>query len=519
MLPIQVVIEGKNRLNATLLQASGQVTKFASALRSGLAASMPTLGGLEIDRALGAMSEAVIHAASAVVSSVPSYAALAEEIQNVSKSSGVGAVEVQGLREAMVAAGGTTAEADMMLRRFNTAIATQAPELAHYNVTARDTWTALKQLADGFEKTRDGAVKNADAVKLLGRSTAAGTALLDQGGKALQQFTDYLARVGATMSQEAIARFAALDSQLDRLHIQMRAVSLVLAEKLLPAFGAVVTWTSQMITNISALPKIFLVLVESMKVTANTMAQMFMLQGGGDAGIGKLKTLVLEMAAALVQGKKDADLFLSSLQALASAKPETLGDAGGLNPANWIPGSAGRNTDSLRGGGAMSSIGWVRGIGQAVTEVEPQFDEFGKRIQETIDMVQRGAASVASAISYSLTAAFVGIVMQAQSLRQALSSIFRAIVSEILAVIARLAITKFLGPLLKALGIALGGPIGGFIGAVGGGLATGMGARQSGGDTFVLQSIDMKDTLQSVLAPTGSFRRSNTRLREIAATG
>jgi hypothetical protein len=168
--------------------------------------------------------------------------------------------------------------------------------------------------------------------------------------------------------------------------------------------------------------------------------------------------------------------------------------------------------------------------------------EFSQKVEDSFRVI---GDSVYSGFYSVLT----GIMNRTQTFSSAMKTIWQSIVSGVLDAMARLLSSAITSAFIKLLGIALtavtgmpifamagsavssvgGGPIefdnsrsGGtqFGGSPTSGVASQPGSQpmgMQGGNTFIIQTINAKDTLQSLISPTGTMRSANSRMIEVAA--
>jgi len=128
--------------------------------------------------------------------------------------------------------------------------------------------------------------------------------------------------------------------------------------------------------------------------------------------------------------------------------------------------------------------------------------------------------SLAFGLASGFTTVFQGLLASGQTFRSAMVTIFRSMVNELLAQLARLLAFKLIGfligsplPLNALRGAAnFTPPIPGLRGAS---AVTGTSAA-TGGNTYIIQAIDAHDAVASLTLPGGSLRRAQDR---IAAAG
>ena len=191
-----------SQLGARLIGVSGgsgagEFAAAAQGIASVSAAAGPAVG------VIGALVTTMIAAAIAAGNLAVSGGNLAERLSNISQSTGVGIQDLQVLESI---AKTTNLDLDDLVtgfRKFSQAITGGAGGeaggfegagkkasdiLKILGVTSKDSFGALEQLADAFQKLPDGPVKSAAAIELLGRSGLKLIPILNQGRDGVEKY-------------------------------------------------------------------------------------------------------------------------------------------------------------------------------------------------------------------------------------------------------------------------------------------------------------------------------------------
>jgi hypothetical protein len=151
---------------------------------------------------------------------------------------------------------------------------------------------------------------------------------------------------------------------------------------------------------------------------------------------------------------------------------------------------------------------------------EEDFPRFEALFTEVASLGEAAALSV----SNSLVTIASNFTNSMQTIGSAAKAFWRALVNDILAQLARLALAR-LGTFL--LGLGLRGPLGAFVGAAGtafGGTKAGAPrteplGRRADGNTYILQGLNTRDMYMELTSPGGSLRRANDQVLMRAEIG
>ena len=172
---------------------------------------------------LGALTAALIAAGGAAVSLAISGGALVQNLNNISQKTGISIQNLQVLQAAGSTVGLGLDELVTGFRKFSQALsggdgldtgdgsggvagATKkaAEVLQILGVTSKDSFTAIEQTADAFQKLPDGPLKAAAAIQLFGRSGLQLIPILNQGSAGVEKFRAIVEQFGPSIDQNAI---------------------------------------------------------------------------------------------------------------------------------------------------------------------------------------------------------------------------------------------------------------------------------------------------------------------------
>ncbi|WP_165184709.1 hypothetical protein [Caulobacter soli] len=236
---------------ARLRLARMRTTEFRAGIGRGFTTALWAGGG-----AITALASGAVLATSWLGRATLAQAKVAKETRNAAQAAGIGTREYQRLNYAFETSGGTGVELGDALKFLNQnqvraarggkdqRVAFQALGVS-YMKTSRQLQPAevlLGRIADRFKVMPNGAKKAAIAQMLFGDSGVALIPVLNRGSAELKALGDEAERFGLVLSDEAVAKSAALDLQWLRTTKMIKGLRDALVTALLPAFSDLVGW-------------------------------------------------------------------------------------------------------------------------------------------------------------------------------------------------------------------------------------------------------------------------------------
>lgn len=517
----------------------------------------------------GAVLAGLVTAASGATMLAKQYASVAEEVLNLSDASGMSATNVQVFRRYLEQSGGSAEQATKIIGKLNQAIEEQDPILKQIGASNLGTWETLLKLADGFRDTAAGSAKHAAGLKLLGKESEAAIAALSRGSEPLLEFKDRIVQLGVVMSDDTLARFAALDGHLDDMALSMEALKLLLAESVLPALLALFEIIDQIRVRVSLVIPSLIVAADALAIlAASTDPRNF--QAGNnkiDTLFAKLKDDALALAGAAVKAKNDLDALKQMLAELQKTKSvglrlgETRKEAksggrefGPGNPAGIQEFAQQQMRDAEQAqadfwkshflspmdGGALRKPGGF-GMAGAPQKQGDIFRDIVDKWQKAMDDMSSSSERFEGALQAGWNAigsvtdtVIMGLTSKFQTIGSAWEAVWKTMRDAALKYLAEVVKSELFKLFLKIVGSFVGGGGAAVISGVGGGIPA-MGfasgapaadtlsmmrnAPSSGGSVvnFHVQTLNAKDFYQSIASPSGEMRGANTRLYEVAA--
>jgi hypothetical protein len=516
---IEILIQAKDQ--ATAVMAS--VSKEASGLNATLAQFGGT-GGIALAAAAGMGTLALAGAELA-----KHYSETARQVLNVSNVSGVSTVNIQAMQRAVVNAGGSAEEVGLAFRRLAVGVENNKAALAAHNITARDTWGAMLQVADAMEKAKTGIERSALATTAFGRGGSGFVAVLSQGSKALLAFRDEMVHLGVVMSDSQLQKFLQLHERIDQLNASMEAMKLQLASFIVPLMLKFFEVVEAIRIRVALLVPTVSLLNDTLDALSEKFNNAFAGSKAHEA-MDRVKQDAMAMAAAVV--KADADI--KAAKAFAALFTNVgQGDAGGGGAGGG--GTLGL-TAAYRGYTFAETPGFAgAGPGKLPFEIGPMVDKAKEHLMTFRELMLKVAGDIVQAfntigqsLSNSILGVFMNLTNRAQTFRTAMVTIFDGIRDGILQAIGEIVAAAVTRAFLKILGIVLSSVTGNPFFAVAGGALPGGGGggvgfsnatagAPAGGNTYIIQTISAKDVLSSLIDPRGQMRSANSRLSEIAA--
>jgi len=183
---------------------------------------------------------------------------LGEQLERTAHMTGLSVDAIQNFQFAVQATGGDAETAQMSILRMerNMALAaSQGGQLAdaftRAGVSARTLASgnvdeALKEMADQFHNTADGANKTEAAMQIAGRGGANLIPILDQGRAGLASLSSALTATGSRLSPELAEKFAETHQQITIFDAAQRGVADAIFSQLEPGINALLVGLTQL---------------------------------------------------------------------------------------------------------------------------------------------------------------------------------------------------------------------------------------------------------------------------------
>lgn len=477
---IEILINARDNASAPMEKA----TMSVAGLTKAVAASVASFVAVQLS--MQAVSQAAIGVSKQFADEV-------EQLDRLSAITGLTNEQLQVFRRGLERNGQQADQLNMALRFFQNQLATSRKELALYGITSTNTFEALQQFAGALEGAGNESEKVELAAKTLGMRNVEVAQTVAQVAKNYEnEYATALSR-GAVLTDESAEKMRDLDQALDDFADTTRAFSIAWAE----AFGPV----------IANLTKVLNLLNE-----ANAKRR----EWADEANAGYRKTLGLPRGGA---GATWEDPMMGASEPFDRASWDRWNKANQPppNPADILAGyTFGTEGNALSR--RESATAPLVDLTKVLREAEPVANALEQGIVR-LTKAQQTAMEVAMQAGYQIQASVTQAVMSIVTGAQSLGAAFRQLIMNIFASIAE-AIAQYLGQqvagwIVTGIGIVTGNP--GIIKA--GGAIRGASMAPAGGNTYVIQSIDSKTALDSLVAPTGSLRGANDRMYEVSMAG
>lgn len=477
---IEILINAKNNATAEFEKSAGSLAKFTTA--AGLAGAAGALAGQ-------AIAAAMQNAQQAIIGNTLKMADNVEMLDRMANSTGLSVQQLDIFRQQIEDDGLSADQLSQALRFMQNQIVAGDKSLTAYGITSRDAFTAVQQLAGAMSKARDAAERTAIASAALGArnaelATSVVTAAEGYSGRLNEAF-----RNGTALTSEYVTKLRDLDAALDTYN---RTTKKALEMQTAQFFAPMIQGATELLSKLNAL-------IQAKQRWDQTN---FGVRFGGGASGGK-------------GGGADW------------GEPAPTGGGGGGGGA---PAPAGRATVWARpwdqgasGMGIMATLPTLvvsmaeilkRMTGAAGGGIGDGSSKTTDALTKPLDSVHQAALRFGANIEGAFRTAFSNVLNITTTSTNAVVQLFTALANGILQTITdMLAEAAARGLIDLALSFVPGGDVASKVGK----LATKstMSAGR-GGDTYVIQSFDSRSTMQELVNPTGSFRRANDRLRDIA---
>ncbi|MDD2742323.1 MAG: hypothetical protein PHV02_08620 [Rhodocyclaceae bacterium] len=161
----------------------------------------------------------------------------ADNLNDLSKSTGIAVEQLAGLKLASKQSGGDLEETAKAINKLSVNIAANAEKYAKIGITAKDPLEAFKQLSDVFNRIDDPQKRAAFGAEALGKSWAGAAPLLSEGSDSIQEMVDKgILLSGAT--QDAADQADEFNDRLAELETMASSVALGIAQDVMPVLTA-----------------------------------------------------------------------------------------------------------------------------------------------------------------------------------------------------------------------------------------------------------------------------------------
>jgi hypothetical protein len=188
-------------------------------------------------RALGALGLGL--GAAQLTSFVKGAIDAGDRMQKLSQQTGIATQNIAGLQLAFRQGGGSAQEMETAVAKLVTSMSKQTDTFKSLNITSKDTFGALSQVADKFQQMPDGAKKSALAYELFGRSGLRLIPILNQGSEGLQSYIALSQKLGTSVTPETAKAFEKYNDTMDTVSAAMEGLAMQAATALVPALQSV----------------------------------------------------------------------------------------------------------------------------------------------------------------------------------------------------------------------------------------------------------------------------------------
>lgn len=527
--PIQLLLTMKNMIGPQLLEAERQVDHLSTKLGvaenaasgalgkvGGMASALGGLGAMAgpmlAFTGVAAVIGAVGAAAGKAAANLRELEGAAEQLQNLSAKTGSLPSNLQALQVQLEQMGIPTESLGTGLKFLQKAISDSNPVLARLGVTSTDTYGALLQLSDVFEKLPDGPTKTALAMELLGsRGGQALIPLLNQGSAGITAMSGHLRDLGVALDDITLNKLAALDNAQDEADAAWKGMTNTLSVGLIPATQVWLKFLTDVANSLSGIAKSpvwgqlsRLVDVLAYDTSKDARARVVngkvvFSQGGGaswdDAqryGPPMPNFYEQQVAAILSKGVAGSggSVDMAAIMRLA-----------GLYGANADATSPRRIGDDPKK--TMDALIKVQGWLKDVRPVALQAGDAGRYFTDKMEFMSRLGRTATDSISYHWSNAVDDVVRGTRTIGGA----FHDLIASVLQDLASSGIKSLVSLGLEAVGFAASGGSSGIIG----GIKAGMSAAPVTIHNHV-NAFSAKDVLRSATTQTGEIRNANAQL-------
>lgn len=473
---IEILIQAKNQASAEIDKATGGLGKFATA--AGIGAAAGNMAGQAIVAAMQQAKSTIIDMTLAQSDNV-------EMLDRMANYTGISVQKLDIMRTQLEADGLSADQLSQALRFLREQLNSGSDKLAHFGITSRDAFTALQQMSAAMSNAKDVGERAEIATAALGMRNAELAASVALSASNMSTLQADALRNGTALTGEYLAKMRELDATMDQFAKTQKSFSMAMAEMFQPALkgagdllnklNSIGAEMKRMDSQINKIPGLrsgpTMMSAHDGFNYGNTNFAPPLRAGGGDAVVNPLVAKLDELVKAFTQ--------LGSGGSLATLRGAMSGGGGSLNASDKA----------------------VEPITKSFTAIQEAAQQFGSNFQSSLSGMLSRALSITTTSNNLIVMAF--------------ASLANAVTQTIAEMMARAAA---MGLVKLALNFVGGG--GGVDAKIGKVFGAKMGASPlsaGGGNTFVIQSINSRDAMESIMNPTGSFRRANDRMRDINA--
>jgi hypothetical protein len=230
-----------NRFNQNMDEASRRAEQSMTRMQGAANIAKAAIGGIAVVATVGLLANLVAGSIEA-----------ADHLRDMSQKTGIAVEDLNGLGFAAGQAGGNLESMVAAAGKLNKSIADAAgggketgAAFKALGIDVKDAEGNLKkadvvmaEVADQFAKYQDGPEKAALALALFGKAGADMIPLLNEGGTAMRENTEY-AKKYSGMTKELANMSDEFDDTMGKLTLQQKAFGNILADAVLPAIQAV----------------------------------------------------------------------------------------------------------------------------------------------------------------------------------------------------------------------------------------------------------------------------------------
>jgi len=558
---------------------TGALGKMGPAAQAALSPLTSMAGGLgQIGAAagpIGIAAAALVGLGTAGFMAAKSLSDTYERLQNLSAATGAAVPDLQTFQQFFKDAGMDADSATQSLVFLNRAIGSQSPMLKQLAAATGDArfqsqelMTVLMAVSNVFAGSADNAKKTAIATELFGRGSRDLLSVIDQLAVRFPQMQSELRGMGVLIEGDLARQLSAFDTQMDtfakhwegwRTRIGGHAAGM--ANDIIKAFStSKFEGVLRLMGLFAATTPLGLIRPPGVKAREAPAVEGIEIFAKRTDALAAIKTgLVAEAAKKLAE---QTDAIVRSVTSLKNNQHVIAEMAVGLRIAATqgagplrveVERLLAKFKDPELVKAAADFAAKIKTVAEMTEDLNKKIDErkplmpkvgepvaqpptapseYGKVISEVMnardamiallsapEVVRSGLQATFAGLQSGFQTVAANLLTTGQTLRSALSTIFRSLVNEVLAELARLAAAKLFKLLISLL--PGGGPASVITEAVGAGASLRQ-ARgpEGGGGTIInnyVNALDLRSFFESAVSPGGGQRQANLRFAELAA--
>lgn len=475
---LEILIKAKNEFTAEFEKATGSLGQFTTA--AGLAGAAGAAAGLAI---VAAMQQAQ----GAIVSNTLKMADNVEMLDRMANYTGLSVQQLDLFRQQLDDDGLSADQLSQALRYMREQLNAGNKELATLGITSGDTFTALQQMAAAMDRAKTVGERAAVASAALGMRNAelaasVATAAANMNGMQAEALAN-----GTALTDDYLATMRDLGNTMDDFAKTQKAFAMASAQ----FFGPMIDGATK-----------FLIALNNIRMAYGQLPKRI-----ADAMFGT------DFRAMMMPAHGDG--FEVKRQEFGGDSRTRLP---GRDLGQWFTGQGGLSIMSrLPDGFSDTSKMFMRVMGGKNADGGQSDESVKTPLEKSFNAIREAAERFGASFQSSLTATLTRALSITTQSNNLIVQSFVSLANAVVATIAEMMAEAAAAGLVKlAVQVGVGFATGGAGAPVAAMRMAPVAAGRSTGNTFNISAINARSVIEDLTNPTGSLRRANDRIRDIA---